>query len=82
MLKYWYKQVYDTGSFPGIKTPDIQTRHQMLLVWIDPNNVVKDYEFTDYLTDRTFEGTAQIVRRAAVTTQPGQQPNWYPGGDD
>ena len=83
ILKYSYKQIYDKG--PGVPFAGgggSETRHQLLLVWIGPDNVVQDFEFTDYVTDRTMNGTAEVVKRAAVTTQPGEKPMWFPGGDD
>jgi hypothetical protein len=79
MLSYWYREVYDPGPF----TNRIETRHQRLLVWTGPDNIVKDFEFTDYLTERSIEGVTQVVKRAAVPTQPSAAPRvWFPGGED
>jgi len=83
ILKYWYKQVYDKGPvLPFAGGGGTQTRHQSLLVWVGPDKVVLDFEFTDYMTDRSIEGGAEVVRRAAVTTQPGAKPVWFRGGDE
>jgi hypothetical protein len=83
LLTYWYKEVFDRGSGLLIPDPGSVTRHQKLIVWVGPSNVVEDYEFTDYLTDRTMEGPTEVVRRAAVPTAPTTAPvKWYVGGSD
>ena len=81
-LSYWYKQVTDSGVSGPFMAESFQTRHQRLTLWIGPTNRVDDLEFTDYLTVRATEGTAVVVKRAAVPTQPSAQVKWYNGGDE
>jgi hypothetical protein len=83
MLGYTYREIYDRGTGLLVPHPGTVTRRQKLLVWIGPDGKVKDLEFTDYLTDRTYDGVIEVVKRAAVPTQPSQAPAvWYPGGED
>ncbi|HWE96118.1 MAG TPA: hypothetical protein VG269_19295 [Tepidisphaeraceae bacterium] len=83
MFGYTYREIFDRGRGLLVPNPGSVTRRQKLLVWIGADNIVKDFEFTDYLTDRHFEGVTEVVRRAAVPTQPTTAPTvWYPGGED
>lgn len=83
MLSYTYREIYDRGTGLLNPNPGTVTRRQKLLIWIGPDGRVKDSEFTDYLTDRSYQGVTEVVKRAAVPTQPSQAPTvWYPGGED
>jgi hypothetical protein len=69
MLRYSYREVFNRGRGLLNPNPGTQTRDQLLLVWVGPDNIVKDFEFTDYLTDRSIQGSATVVKRTAIATQ-------------